>query len=455
MSKPHARAPRQEPTLHRRVIAKYATAEQAERAFKALWSIEGLHRPGRLGDAAQRGGLDLYLAAEVRDGPEAKEAVSAFTRTQAVLCYAEGAPTPPPDDEVGPGVQRHLFEAPVGVGVRGLPPQAWKLPGGLGENVSIIDIEQGWGLKHQDFDDRAPIRLLGGLNLEHRRHGTRVIGVIGGDRSGEGTWGIAPRARLGLISQWRAASLASADRAVVYQTAEAILEAAGWLSPGDVLVLQAQVTLSSPWRLDPQRLPMLPVEVEPLVRDAIREAVARDIVVVAAAGNGGHDLDEVCIDGEYPLRRSRLDSQAIVVGASTASAPHRRIRQSNYGSRVDCYAHGYHVATSTTDELNSTTDEYTTSFSGTSAATAIVAGVAAVVQSWVHARFDGRRLRPQAMRRLLRDVTFGTRSHTPSVDRIGVMPDLGALWAHLPERSALWTSRDLTEPVAAPPSADG
>ena len=68
--------------------------------------------------------------------------------------------------------------------------------------------------------------------------------------------------------------------------------------------------------------------------------------------------------------------------------------------------------------------EYTTHFGETSGASAIVAGVALIVQGI--AQFSlGRRFSPRELRDLL--TTNGTPSATPETDRIGVMPDLRAI----------------------------
>ena len=53
----------------------------------------------------------------------------------------------------GPGLnplfksQSYLDPAPVGIDALA----AWKVKGGDGENIQIIDIEQGWNLGHEDL----------------------------------------------------------------------------------------------------------------------------------------------------------------------------------------------------------------------------------------------------------------------------------------------------------------
>jgi hypothetical protein len=88
---------------------------------------------------------------------------------------------------------------------------------------------------------------------------------------------------------------------------------------------------------------------------------------------------------------------------------HTRSDTTNFGSRVDCFAWGANVATLDT-----------ALFTGTSAASAIIAGAALVVQGVSNAR--GNALRPEALRDALKKD--GTESKDPPQDRIGVMPDL-------------------------------
>ena len=64
-------------------------------------------------------------------------------------------------------------------------------------------------------------------------------------------------------------------------------------------------------------------------------------------------------------------------------------------------------------------------FGGTSAASAIVAGVAAVVQG-MHRAAHGTPLAAATLRALLADPSLGTPQHTPSARLIGPMPDLRA-----------------------------
>jgi Subtilase family len=120
------------------------------------------------------------------------------------------------------------------------------------------------------------------------------------------------------------------------------------------------------------------------------------------------------------------DSGAIMVGAATSAAPHSRLGFSNQGSRIDCYGWGQNIDTTGDGWTGTSTTVYTTSFGGTSGASPIVTGAAVLLQSWRRAR-TGHVMDPATVRSWLRS-SVNTPSADPDVDRIGVMPDLKAIF---------------------------
>ncbi len=320
--------------------------------------------------------------------------------------YVQAGPTPPPfnpSDDPMYSTQRYLAPAPQGIEVAA----AWKR-GAFGANVAFIDVEQGWELVHQDLAARN-IPLLAGKNAAYFDHGTAVLGVIAMVDNGIGGVGLCPAIQqIGVVSQHFGPNQ--------YRTDVAIREASARLRPGDVMLLEAQVQLPN--------VGYMPVEVEDLVFNEIRQAVAKGVVVVEAAGNNGVDLDEFTTsDGRSVLRPGSpgfRDSGAIVVGAGEPSVGHPRWPSSNYGRRVDCYAWGGGIATT------SLGSRYQPNFGGTSGASAILAGVAILMQSHYRSRF-GKSLPPLALRNALRNPAFGTASNGPGY--IGAMPNLAAILA--------------------------
>ncbi len=355
--------------------------------------------------------FDRYFVADAPD----RETAHAIARKLHDLpdvqeAYVEGGPTPPPavspDDDPRSRDQGYLAAAPAGIDAR----WAWSVTDGHG--VGFVDVEQGWTLDHEDLV-AAGIVLLSGVNQAYPGHGTAVLGEVLAVDNTRGDIGIAPRASGRVVSQYRTST--------TYNTAAAILSAAGAMSTGDVMLLEAQTTVAGST--------FLPVEVEPAVFDAIRHAVDDGIVVIEAGGNGSNDLDAWRdTAGKARLNRNSpdfRDSGAILVGAASASSPHARLGFSNFGSRVDCYAWGESIDTTGDGWTGMATNTYTTGFGGTSGASPIIAGAALLLQSWrkrSHAPYT-----PDSVRSLLSDSRTGTASVNPSVDRIGVMPDLRAL----------------------------
>ncbi|MFY9607099.1 MAG: S8 family serine peptidase [Blastocatellia bacterium] len=323
--------------------------------------------------------------------------------------------------------QGYLDPAPFGMDVR----YAWTLPGGKGENVKIVDIELNWNLNHNDLIAAASdaFILVKGMdslpdtvqNDANINHGTAVLGELVAADDGIGVTGIAHRARLGLVNP-----LTSGTKPDV---AAAIRRAGSKLEPGDVMLIELSV--AGP-RFDPfAGRGLVPVEFEPDVFAAIKEATSNGVIVVESAGNGFEDLDHPAYGGAF--NRNNRDSGAIIVGAGKPEGgiyglgPDRaRTEESNFGSRVDLQGWGRFVTTCGYGPLRQEQGQnhlYTIDFSATSAATAMVAGAAAVLQSIVKER--GRApLTADEMRLLL--VSTGTRQSGNINERIGPRPDLRA-----------------------------
>lgn len=339
---------------------------------------------------------------------------------------------PTPDLE---HLQRYLGLSPEGFDVH----EAWRLAGGTGVGVRIVDVEGGWRLNHEGL---AP-QDVGTLGVEDEdqdvAHGTAVLGVLGAARTGRGTVGIAPNARLGVCADYLP------ETRPFRTTSAAIKETADALQPGDILVIEAQIL---PKLLEPlegatlDRVPYVPVERLPDVWFAIKHATSRGILVVAAAGNGYQNLDDPIFDQpdegfplwwRNPFRRGEMDSGSILVGAgappldvpranANEGKDRSRMSFSNYGSAVDAQGWGDGVATCGYGDLQGSLDEssltrwYTAIFNGTSSATPCVAGALACVQGILRARGKPI-LTPEAARELLRAT--GSPQQEDSADALG------------------------------------
>lgn len=345
----------------------------------------------------------------------------------------DGPPAASPDFTARQG---YLDAAPGGVDAR----FAWTKPGGRGDGLRIIDLEWGWNFSHEDLAVNAG-GLLDGSNDANTHHGTAVMGEIGGDHNTRGIHGISPNARLSAISF------------VGNSSSVAIRKAADRLSAGDIMLLE--IHRPGPrhnFQDRDDQLGYIAIEWWPDDFAAILYANSRGILVVEAAGNGAEDLDAAIYSvrpagfptaWRNPFNRANPQCGAILVGAGapppgthgrTHGADRSRLGFSNYGAAVDVQGWGREVTSTGYGNLfnDSTNQQYTDIFSGTSSASPIVVGTLACMQGWLRAA--GKPLRtPAQARTLLRN--FGSPQQDepgrPATQRIGRRPNLRALHSNL------------------------
>jgi hypothetical protein len=165
----------------------------------------------------------------------------------------------------------------------------------------------------------------------------------------------------------------------------AILKGVAEASYGDILLIEFALEGGTK-----------PAEVDNFIFKLIKLATnCLEVIVIEPAGNSStgvpFDIDSALLG----------DSGAIIVGA-TADLSGVKIKhsQSNFGSRVDCYAKGDGVLTPT--KLNTGDMSGYLSFPKTSCATAIIAGVVAGIQSKLIE--NGRYLKPLEIREAIRNA---------------------------------------------------
>ena len=345
-----------------------------------------------------------------------------------------------PYDEPRFSRQGYLEEAPLGINA----PYAWGIKGGDGQGATFVDLEEGWLLNHEDLVGQN-IEFMSGKMSNDLSHGTSVLGVVSAADNRIGNIGIAPKAKAKVISVIR-------DNGRI-DVRDAILSAVDSLQAGDVLLIEESFKYDG-YGDDP-----LPVEVYPSIFNAIRKGTDKGIIIVEAAGNGGIDLDEFKDrNGKQILNRNSpdfKDSGAIIVGASTARVPHKRLGFSNYGSRIDVYGWGEYVDTLDTYQNQNSkgqkvTDQsimnrYTSNFRGTSSASPIIAGAAVSIQG-IAKEHLGKAYTPKELRAILSNPNTGTKSNDPSSDKIGVLPDLKAILSNLGFHSDLTTNDSMVFP---------
>ncbi len=219
-----------------------------------------------------------------------------------------------------------------------------------GENVKIAIIDDGFDLAHEDIKGTD---LAFGYDIETRTldpspkevvdtHGTQVAGIIFARHNGIGIDGIAPEAKL-----------------------IAIRHADSWTSKTILGFYLAKVAgadiINCSWK---SKILLEPIA--DILNDLIMETEEKkSIVVVFAAGNEAAELTDNSCESALP--------GVISVGATADSG--RRLALSNYGKNVDINTCGRNILTT-----NCSPKKYGL-FSGTSASSSIVSGVAALLLS--------------------------------------------------------------------------
>jgi hypothetical protein len=329
--------------------------------------------------------------------------------------------------------QGYLRPAPQGIDVD----FARNFSGGRGEGIRIVDIEAGWNIGHEDL---PPLFFRYGTNFGTTLggdHGTAVLGELVAEENAFGATGIVPQAQAG----WSSVSGISWKDSTIYfySVAYALLVSGDALRAGDIALIEQHYPNPPPatcscmdasGNCNNPQLGFVAMETFPYEHAAISALTGAGIIVVEAAGNG-----ETLV-----TPASTRDSGAIVVGASnTARAP---ACFTNFGPRVNVHAWGDGIGTLGYGGIpaspivvdpalrangNDPDQWYTSRFGGTSGASPIVVGAAALIQSTRIAKGLGP-LTPVAMRSLL--ASTGT-PQVADARNIGPLPNLRAALASL------------------------
>ena len=254
---------------------------------------------------------------------------------QVEYSYRRHALSQPNDPKWATAQQSYL--APIRVD------RAWDVSKGSGVTVAVIDT--GVDLNHPDLAGR----LVAGRDIANNDatpqddvgHGTMVAGIIAADRNNHrGVAGIAPLANIMPI------------------------KVLGGDGSGDDTDIAAGIDWARTHGADVINLSLGGPSTDVVLQQAVADAIAAGIVVVAAAGNDG--AETVGYPASYP--------GVIAVSATTHTGALAAF--SSYGARVDLAAPGLDI---TSTALGSS-EAYDVE-SGTSFSSPIVAGIAALVRA--------------------------------------------------------------------------
>lgn len=298
-------------------------------------------------------------------------------------------------------LQNHLENPPLGLGAHTI--HATQIPGRLGENVKVFDIEYGW----YDHEDRGLgyHGVIYGSNATYRDHGTAVAcEICGNDQNGFGIKGIAPGVQFYSISN--SAGLA-----------RSLIEVLKHVDPekdrvivGVELQYRPFSEFNVPWQYVP------PTQFSSY-RDTIRMLTDQGIHVMLAASNGAADLDDPRFNGVF-----QEDVGAIMVGAGSRG-DHAPLSFTGYGSPVHVQGQGHWVTTGGYGGLwnpGDPTRTYTETFNGTSSSLPKAMACGAIALALLEAAGKST-LAPRELRKLL--IETGT-PQKPDYRHIGPFPNL-------------------------------
>lgn len=354
---------------------------------------------------------DKYITVTV---PETDD-IGAIAKEIEALDFVETAtpkmlPAPAPSESADYSSLQTYLSADKGVNAT----FANNFAGGKGENVTIVDLEYSWNVDHEDLStvDNSDKKFVGTLYdpFNDTSHGTAVASILVADHNGYGVNGIAPKADLKMVNTY--------SNQYGWDIANSIYSSLSFMKPGDIMLIEQQ----SFGRSD-DIYGYVPVEIMPSVYDAIVTATSMGIIVIEPAGNGNQNLNNPIYGTTFP--DGKPNSGAIMVGAADSCSswkPNAKQYSSSYGSRVNVYADGDCVAAAGYGVLqNGVNQDYTGYFNGTSSASAIVAGSAALLSSI--AKANGKTLTPLQVRSAL--TTTGLPQDTTQANTyIGRKPQL-------------------------------
>ncbi|MBC7979510.1 MAG: S8 family serine peptidase [Armatimonadetes bacterium] len=365
--------------------------------------------------------LAAHLQIIIRD-PD-RERVIAIARELHELPeveYAElaslDAPPPPPAEDIAPVTPllvsyQDYRGAATGVNVD----YVWNTYGirGVAE-LRITDCEYMFNPAHEDLSGLVELQPnVVSMHPAHGDdHGTAVLGVITSAWNNYGTTGIVPECTTRFYPEYSTLTTGMQYRAATLTAAFADS------SSGDIVVMEMQTDGPASGSTE-----YVPAEYDLTVWNIVKTGSNAGIITVAAAGNGGQNLDGPLFN-EY---NARGDSGAIIVGSATSGRARRS--SSCYGARVNVQGLGETVFTTGYGSFAAYGDDvnqgYTKSFRETSAATAVISSAVALLQSTA-IRISGIRLTPAAMRSILTSTGHAQTGQDADTAHIGPLPELQA-----------------------------
>ncbi|MBY0021375.1 major intracellular serine protease [Paenibacillus jamilae] len=282
--------------------------------------------------------------------------------------------------------EQQVNEIPRGVEMIQAP-AVWNQTRGRGVKVAVLDT--GCDADHPDLK----ARIIGGRNFtdddegdpeifkDYNGHGTHVAGTIAAAENENGVVGVAPEADLLIIKVLNKQGSGQYD----------------WIIQGIYYAIEQKVDIISMSLGGPEDVPEL--------HEAVKKAVASQILVICAAGNEG-DGDDRTDELGYP----GCYNEVISVGAINFDRHASEFSNSN--NEVDLVAPGE-------DILSTVPGGKYATFSGTSMATPHVAGALALIKQLANASFERDLTEPELYAQLIkRTIPLG---NSPKMEGNGLL----------------------------------
>ena len=273
------------------------------------------------------------------------------------------------------GQAANTNEIPAGVALIQAP-RIWNETKGKGITIAVLDT--GCDTSHSDLQEQ----IVGGRNftdddgsnpdifLDYNGHGTHVAGTIAARQNDDGVIGVAPEASLLIVKVLNKNGSGQYD----------------WIIDGIHYAIEQKVDIISMSLGGPNDMPEL--------HQAIKKAIANNILVVCAAGNEG-DGDDATDEFGYP----GCYNEVISVGA--INLERRSSKFTNSHNEIDLVAPGEKIIST---YLNG---KYAT-LSGTSMAAPHVSGALALIKNLVNNSFGRQLSEPELYAQLIkRTVPLG------------------------------------------------
>ncbi|MDF1859506.1 MAG: S8 family serine peptidase [Verrucomicrobiales bacterium] len=174
-----------------------------------------------------------------------------------------------------------------------------------GQGIRLSDCEYGFNASHEDLVDsditdssRGPFHPTV-VTKGWDKHGTAALGISGATENGYGVTGIAPLAEIHFYSEWTENGA---------RRRESVTDAIADSGFGDVVLLEMQTGDGEG--------NYVPAEYNSTIWNLVKAGSDAGVIVVAAAGNGGRNLDDAYFD-TYHARGDSGSAQASIRSAAS------------------------------------------------------------------------------------------------------------------------------------------